>query len=73
MSVRRKLKKMQITVTRTIPLEVKQCPVCGKTFDAPKVRKYCSVSCQMKANYARHADEYRAARREKYQVEKAKK
>ena len=70
MSVRRKPKAMQITVTRTIPLEPKKCPVCGKTFDAPKVRKYCSLACQMKANYARHSDQYLATKREKYHAAK---
>ena len=57
---------MQITVTRTIPLEPKTCPTCGKAFDAPKVRKYCSLACQMKANYARHSAQYLATKREKY-------
>jgi predicted nucleic acid-binding Zn ribbon protein len=70
MSTQKKPKTMQITVTRTIPLEPKQCPICGKAFDAPKIRTYCSVACQMKANYARHSAQYLATKREKYQAAK---
>jgi hypothetical protein len=41
-----------------------------KKFDAIKQRRYCGLPCRMKANYARHAEAYRAYRREKYQTEK---
>jgi hypothetical protein len=70
MSAQKKPKTMQITMTRTIVLEPKTCPTCGKAFDAPKIRKYCSLACQMKANYARHSEQYLATKREKYHAEK---
>jgi endogenous inhibitor of DNA gyrase (YacG/DUF329 family) len=58
------------TYTRRLELQEKQCPVCGKTFEGVKKRKYCSRACQSKADYERHADQYRKARVEKYHTEK---
>lgn len=56
--------------TRRLRLEEKTCPVCGKTFEGVKKRQYCSRACQSKADYARHAAQYRRHRREKYYAEK---
>ena len=55
---------------RHIVLEEKKCFVCGKGFEGVKKWRYCSRACQAKANYERHADQYRKARVEKYQAEK---
>jgi hypothetical protein len=58
---------------RRLQVERKTCPTCGKVFEGIKKQTYCSRECFRKANYARHAEAYRAARREKYQQEKAAK
>ncbi len=58
------------TYTRRIRVEEKQCPVCGKTFEGVKKSKFCSPACKAKANYKRHAEEYRTARIEKYRQQK---
>ena len=55
---------------RRLTLEDKTCAVCGKKFEGVKKRSYCSRACQAKANYERHADQYRQARMEKYHAEK---
>ena len=55
---------------RHMILEEKKCLVCGKAFEGVKKRRYCSRACQAKANYERHANEYRKARTEKYHQEK---
>jgi hypothetical protein len=59
-----------VTVTRRLPLTTKVCPVCGQTFTGPRWRRYDARACARRADYARHADRRRAARREKYQREK---
>ena len=56
--------------TRHVTLEEKTCPVCGKTFEGVKIRKFCSRACQNKADYERHAEGYRQARMERYRAEK---
>ena len=56
--------------TRRLRLEGKTCPVCGKKFEGVKKRRYCSRACQAKADYERHAEEYRQRRVEKYHAEK---
>jgi endogenous inhibitor of DNA gyrase (YacG/DUF329 family) len=58
------------TYTRRLALEEKRCPVCGKTFEGVKKRLFCSRACQSKADYERHAEQYRKARVEKYRAEK---
>ena len=52
--------------TRCLTLEEKTCPVCSKKFEGVKKRQYCSRACQSKADYARHAEQYRRHRLEKY-------
>ena len=48
----------------------KRCPVCGSAFWGAKISRYCSRVCQNKANYGRHAQEYRQARMERYRTER---
>jgi endogenous inhibitor of DNA gyrase (YacG/DUF329 family) len=55
-----------ITYTRRVPIEQKTCPQCSKTFAGVKQRRFCSRQCQAKADYTRHAEEYRQQRMEKY-------
>jgi hypothetical protein len=59
-----------VTVTRRLPLTTKVCPVCGKTFTGLSWRRYDTSACARRSDYARHADQRRAARREKYRREK---
>lgn len=54
---------------RRLTLQEKRCPVCQKTFWGAKVKRYCSRACQNRANYERHAEEYRQERRAHYRAE----
>lgn len=54
---------------RRLKVEQKACPVCGKIFEGIKKQQYCSRACFRKANYTRHAEQYREARLEKYYEE----
>jgi hypothetical protein len=65
-----KKKVRTVSRTRVVTIEEKTCPVCKRKFDAMTQRRYCGLPCRMKANYARHADQYRTNRREKYRAEK---
>ena len=56
--------------TRRLTLEEKVCPTCQKKFEGVKRRRYCSRACQSKADYARHAEQYRQHRVDKYYAEK---
>jgi len=58
------------TYTRRLRLEEKQCPVCEKRFEAIKKQVYCSRACQSKADYDRHAKQYRKARMAAYYEQK---
>jgi hypothetical protein len=66
-----KPKTIELTITKRVTIVEKQCPVCGNTFEGQTNKKYCGLPCQMKANYARHAEQYRKARMKKYQATKA--
>lgn len=57
--------------TRRVALVEKTCPVCGKTFEGVKIRKFCGRACQNRADYERHGEEYRQARMERYRAEKS--
>jgi endogenous inhibitor of DNA gyrase (YacG/DUF329 family) len=70
MARREKVKEVPVSYTRKVRLVEKTCPVCGKKFEGVKIRKFCSRSCQNKADYERHAKEYRQARMERYRAEK---
>ncbi len=63
-----KVKTRAITIVRRITIEQKTCPQCGKTFEGAKVAKFCSKTCANNASYARHAEQYRAHRREVYRA-----
>jgi endogenous inhibitor of DNA gyrase (YacG/DUF329 family) len=65
-----RVKEIAVSFIRRIRLEEKICPVCGKKFEGVRKRKYCSRACQAKADYERHAEEYRQARMEKYYAKK---
>ncbi len=65
-----RVKEVAVSFVRHLRLEKKTCPVCGKQFEGVKKRKYCSRACQAKADYEKHAEQYRKARVEKYHAEK---
>jgi hypothetical protein len=58
--------------TRTMTQVEQTCPICKQQFWGGAIRKYCSQPCRQKANYQRHAEQYRKDRREHYQEQKAK-
>ena len=55
---------------RTYTLTEKMCPVCGKTFTGTVRARYDTVACRQKANYDRHASDYRQQKLEKYHATK---
>ena len=57
-------------VVRKYRTETKKCPQCGKWFTATPIQKYCSLQCRRKADYDRHAEEYRQERRKRYRSQK---
>jgi len=72
MTAKRKprVKEIPVSFVRRMQLVEKACAVCGRTFTGTKKSVYCSLVCKNRANYERHAGEYRKARVEKYRAEK---
>ncbi len=66
----RKEREREITVTRTVKQREKDCPVCHRPFWGAKISRYCSRACRNRANYERHADEYRQQRLKLYYQQK---
>lgn len=60
----------EVTVVRRFKMTEKICPVCGKKFQGTKKKTYCSIACQQKRNYERHAERYRKARMDRYNKER---
>jgi hypothetical protein len=54
--------------TRSVKQVEQTCPVCKREFWGARTRKYCSQPCRQKANYERHAQEYRRERVERYRA-----
>jgi predicted amidophosphoribosyltransferase len=59
------------TITRTVTLTKRVCPVCNKKFEGWGKQRFCSKLCANKEAYARNAERYREHRREKYHADKA--
>jgi endogenous inhibitor of DNA gyrase (YacG/DUF329 family) len=55
---------------RHLKIEQKTCPICGNKFEGIRKQRFCSRPCQRKADYDRHAEQYRQARMERYRSEK---
>ena len=70
MARREKVKEVPVSYIRKVRLVEKTCPVCGKKFEGVKIRKFCSRTCQQKADYARHGETYRQLRMESYRRQK---
>jgi hypothetical protein len=66
-----RIKEVSVSYVRRLRLEEKTCPQCGKVFFGVKKRRYCDRPCQAKADYARHAEQYRQARMDSYRRRKA--
>jgi predicted nucleic acid-binding Zn ribbon protein len=58
------------TVTKTVVVTSRVCPVCGKKFEGWGKQTYCSQACANRASYQRHAERRRKERMEKYYAEK---
>jgi hypothetical protein len=57
-------------IVRRKPLLDKVCPVCGRAFRGVSKQRYDSPTCLRRASYQRHAEERRAAERERYHRKK---
>ena len=57
-------------IQRRVRLVIKQCPVCGRSFEGTPRRLYCSINCGQKVSYARHREARRAEQKERYQARK---
>jgi ribosomal protein S27AE len=65
------VKEVSVSFVRRFQLSQKVCPVCGQTFMGTKKAKYDRLACRQKANYDRHAEEYRQYKLDKYRQQKA--
>jgi hypothetical protein len=64
------VKEVPVSFVRCFQFSEKMCPVCGQKFIGTKKAKYDRLACRQKANYDRHATEYRQQKLEKYHAEK---
>ena len=64
------VKEVPVSFVRRFQLSEKVCPVCRQSFMGTKKARYDSVACRQKANYERHAKEYREYKLEKYHAGK---
>lgn len=64
------VKETPISFIRRTPLTEKRCKVCGKPFTGTARALYDTPACKQRANYQKHAEQYRAARMEKYRQQK---
>lgn len=69
-AVKEALPSRVILVTRRERLEGGTCAVCGAAFVGRSTQRYCGRPCQQRADYERHADARREARRERHQRSK---
>jgi len=68
-----RFREIAVHFVKRLRLEEKACPVCGNKFTGVKKRRFCSLACGNKANYEKHAEQYRQSRMKKYYAEKEKK
>ncbi len=59
-----------ITVERRLQLTERTCAVCGRTFEGWGRARFCSRTCQNRWDYAQHAEQRRAERRERCRRQK---
>jgi hypothetical protein len=54
--------------TRPVRQVLQACAICGRETWGSPLKRYCSIACQMKANYQRNGEKYRKARMERYRA-----
>jgi hypothetical protein len=59
-----------VVAERHIRLSPRMCATCGQPFHGWGRQRFCSLSCQRRWDYLRHADARRTRRRERYQTQK---
>jgi rRNA maturation protein Nop10 len=59
-----KAKEVPVQFTRRYTLEEHTCPECGKTFEAPRLRRYCSDTCKNRAAWERNGGKVIEARKQ---------
>jgi predicted nucleic acid-binding Zn ribbon protein len=55
-----------VYIRRRLVLTPRTCAVCGAAFEGWGRQRFCSKACQRRWDYRRHAEQRRAARRERY-------
>ncbi len=58
-------KEVQVSFVRRYPLTEHTCPFCGKVFQAPRLRVYCSSECKQRASWERNGAEFNERRKAK--------
>jgi hypothetical protein len=66
---RRELER-RLVVERRLRYSERRCAVCGKTFLGWGRARFCSPTCRRRSDYAQHAEQRRAHRRETYRRKK---
>ncbi len=63
--------RQRIVITeRHLKLTPRTCATCARAFHGWGRQRFCSLSCQRRWDYLRHAESRRAKRRERYRVRK---
>lgn len=57
------VKETVVSFVRHTPLVEGICPVCGNPFQGSRLRRYCSKTCQRKADWQKHGRQYNANRK----------
>lgn len=65
-------KQVEVSFVRRYKLTEHTCPVCGKVFQAPRLRVYCSPECKQKAAWERHGTVFNERRRMKQEMKEAR-
>jgi predicted nucleic acid-binding Zn ribbon protein len=55
-----------VYIRRRLVLTPRTCAQCGTAFEGWGRQRFCSKACQRRWDYRRHAEQRRAARRERY-------
>lgn len=62
----KKVKVVEVALTRRISLTEKICPQCDKRFMGMRIQRYCSKRCSNLAAYWRNPETYRQNRLDSY-------
>lgn len=61
-------KQVNVSFVRRYKQTGHTCPVCGKVFQAPRLRVYCSSECKQKAAWERHGAEFNQRRKTRQKI-----